>query len=92
MIDELKKYLRETPLEQLLDEWESIKTPAGSNSPTMAELKADWDVRYSDNPIVEEPTVTYYQSVTVKNINPIDLIGLDKYKQFITHSEHCLGC
>jgi hypothetical protein len=51
MLEELKKYLSETPKKQIAQEWEEMTKDAACNAPTIKELFDTWDRVYKNESI-----------------------------------------
>ena len=51
MLEELKKYLSETPTKQIAEEWEELTKDATCNAPTIEELFNTWDRVYKNESI-----------------------------------------
>lgn len=64
MIDELKKYLKETPIEDLVKEWMD-ENDYSKSSPSVDQLIEEWSCFY-DNP-ESFPKVSFEEPKTVKN-------------------------
>ena len=51
MLEELKKYLSETPTKQIAEEWEEMTKDAACNAPTIGELFNTWNRVYKNDSI-----------------------------------------